>query len=253
MLLTIRCLASKVNCEMENSGLNGNVMNDKIVQLTDGNFSSDVLGASGLVLVYFWAEWSGPCKMFASVFEGIAKEYQGQLTIGRLNTDQNSATGPKYGVRGIPTLLLFSEGSLAHTKVGVLSKTELEEFLNENIRRKPLSSSISPTSMSEEREGLGPGGFRRAFTIVDYRSEDEGAGYEYYDLRGYPVRTVLGDDGDTISADALDSETGELLRDVTMMSQVETDPLSEQISKEEFYTLCEALVSEKKLDGAKKA
>ncbi len=75
--------------------------------------------------------------------------------------------------------------------------------------------------------------------IVDHRNEEDSAGYEYYSLRGRPVRTVLNDDGNFISADVLNSETGELCRDVTMMSRVETDPLCDEISKDEFYTLCE--------------
>jgi thioredoxin 1 len=110
-----------------------NVMNDKIIQLTDDSFESDVLNASGLVLVDFWAEWCGPCKMIAPILDDIADEYQGQVVIGKLNIDQNSATPPKYGVRGIPTLLLFKDGTLADTKEGALSKTQLKEFLDKNI------------------------------------------------------------------------------------------------------------------------
>jgi len=110
-----------------------NVMSDKIIQLTDDSFESDVLNASGLVLVDFWAEWCGPCKMIAPILDDIAEEYEGQVIIGKLNIDQNAATPPKYGVRGIPTLLLFKDGTLADTKVGALSKTQLKEFLDKNI------------------------------------------------------------------------------------------------------------------------
>jgi len=110
-----------------------NIMNDKIIQLTDDSFEADVLNASGLVLVDFWAEWCGPCKMIAPILDDIADEYQGQVTIGKLNIDTNSTTPPKYGVRGIPTLLLFKDGTLADTKVGALSKTQLKEFLDKNI------------------------------------------------------------------------------------------------------------------------
>mgnify|MGYP006074948207 FL=1 len=113
--------------------LTENVMNDKIIQLTDDSFEADVLNASGLVLVDFWAEWCGPCKMIAPILDDIADEYQGQVTIGKLNIDNNSTTPPKYGVRGIPTLLLFKDGTLADTKVGALSKTQLKEFLDKNI------------------------------------------------------------------------------------------------------------------------
>jgi len=108
-------------------------MSDKIVQLTDDSFDVDVLKASGLVLVDFWAEWCGPCKMIAPVLDDIATEYEGKVTVGKLNIDQNSATPPKYGVRGIPTLLLFKDGENADTKVGALSKTQLKEFLDKNL------------------------------------------------------------------------------------------------------------------------
>ncbi len=108
-------------------------MSDKIVQLTDDGFEADVLQASGLVLVDFWAEWCGPCKMIAPVLDDIATEYEGKVTIGKLNIDQNSATPPKYGVRGIPTLLLFKDGDMVDTKVGALSKTQLKEFIDKNL------------------------------------------------------------------------------------------------------------------------
>ncbi len=108
-------------------------MSDKIVQLTDDGFEADVLQASGLVLVDFWAEWCGPCKMIAPVLDDIAVEYDGKVTIGKLNIDQNSATPPKYGVRGIPTLLLFKDGDMVDTKVGALSKTQLKEFIDKNL------------------------------------------------------------------------------------------------------------------------
>ena len=108
-------------------------MNDKIVQLTDATFDSDVVNAAGPVLVDFWAEWCGPCKMIAPILDEIANEYEGKVTIGKLNIDQNSATPPKFGIRGIPTLLLFKDGSVAATKVGALSKTQLKEFLDANL------------------------------------------------------------------------------------------------------------------------
>ncbi|QBG36223.1 thioredoxin TrxA [Litorilituus sediminis] len=108
-------------------------MSDKIVQLTDDGFEADVLQASGLVLVDFWAEWCGPCKMIAPVLDDIATEYDGKVTVGKLNIDENSATPPKYGVRGIPTLLLFKDGEMVDTKVGALSKTQLKEFLDKHL------------------------------------------------------------------------------------------------------------------------
>ncbi|MGB1199437.1 MAG: thioredoxin TrxA [Thalassotalea sp.] len=108
-------------------------MSDKIVQLTDDSFEADVLSASGLVLVDFWAEWCGPCKMIAPLLNDIADEYAGQVTVGKLNIDQNDGTPPKYGIRGIPTLLLFKEGAVVDTKVGALSKTQLKEFLDNHL------------------------------------------------------------------------------------------------------------------------
>jgi thioredoxin 1 len=108
-------------------------MSDKIVQLSDDSFEADVLNASGLVLVDFWAEWCGPCKMIAPLLNDIAEEFDGQVTVAKLNIDQNDATPPKYGIRGIPTLLLFKDGAVVDTKVGALSKTQLTEFLNNNL------------------------------------------------------------------------------------------------------------------------
>ncbi len=107
-------------------------MSDKIIHLTDDSFDTDVLKADGLTLVDFWAEWCGPCKMIAPILDEIAEEYQGKLTVAKLNIDQNPGTAPKYGIRGIPTLLLFKNGEVAATKVGALSKGQLKEFLDAN-------------------------------------------------------------------------------------------------------------------------
>ncbi|ANI29681.1 thioredoxin [Yersinia entomophaga] len=108
-------------------------MSDKIIHLSDDSFATDVLEATGLVLVDFWAEWCGPCKMIAPILDEIAEEYEGKLTIAKLNIDQNPGTAPKYGIRGIPTLLLFKDGAVAATKVGALSKSQLKAFLDENL------------------------------------------------------------------------------------------------------------------------
>jgi thioredoxin 1 len=108
-------------------------MSDKIVHLTDDSFDADVLNASGLVLVDFWAEWCGPCKMIAPLLDDIANEYDAQVKVCKLNIDQNAGTPPKYGIRGIPTLLLFKDGNLVDTKVGALSKTQLKEFIDKNL------------------------------------------------------------------------------------------------------------------------
>jgi len=108
-------------------------MSDNIVTLSDASFDDDVVNASGPVLVDFWAEWCGPCKMIAPILTEVAAEYAGKVTIGKLNIDENSATPPKFGIRGIPTLLLFRDGKVAATKVGALSKTQLVEFLDANI------------------------------------------------------------------------------------------------------------------------
>lgn len=108
-------------------------MSDKIIHLTDSSFEADVLKAEGPILVDFWAEWCGPCKMIAPILDEIAEEFEGKLTITKLNIDQNPATAPKYGIRGIPTLLLFKHGEVAATKVGALSKGQLKDFLNANL------------------------------------------------------------------------------------------------------------------------
>ena len=108
-------------------------MSENIVTLSDASFDADVVNASGPVLVDFWAEWCGPCKMIAPILSEIAVEYADKVTVGKLNIDRNSETPPKFGIRGIPTLLLFKDGKVAATKVGALSKSQLVEFLDANV------------------------------------------------------------------------------------------------------------------------
>ena len=97
--------------------------------VSDDTFESDVLKAEGAVLVDFWAEWCGPCKMIAPALEQIAKEMDGRVTVAKVNIDDNPITPQKYGVRGIPTLMLFRDGQVAATKVGALAKNQLQEWV----------------------------------------------------------------------------------------------------------------------------
>ncbi|MDX1654437.1 MAG: thioredoxin TrxA [Candidatus Competibacteraceae bacterium] len=108
-------------------------MSDQIVHVTDDTFESEVLNAEGPVLVDFWAEWCGPCKMIAPILDDVAKDYGDRLKVAKLNIDENPGTPPKFGIRGIPTLLLFRSGSVAATKVGALSKSQLIAFIDNSL------------------------------------------------------------------------------------------------------------------------
>ena len=101
--------------------------------VTDSSFETDVLKSSGPVLVDFWAEWCGPCKMIGPMLEEIATEMQGQITIAKMNLDENPMTPSKYGIRSIPTLMMFKNGQLTATKVGALPKQALQAWLKEQI------------------------------------------------------------------------------------------------------------------------
>ena len=105
----------------------------EIINVTDASFDTDVLASDIPVLVDYWAEWCGPCKMIAPVLEEIASEYNGRLKVCKLNIDENEATPPKFGIRGIPTLMIFKNGSNEATKVGALSKSQLAAFIDSNI------------------------------------------------------------------------------------------------------------------------
>jgi thioredoxin 1 len=108
-------------------------VSEKIIHITDDTFEQEVLQSQTPVLVDYWAEWCGPCKMIAPALDQIASEYAGRLKVAKLNIDENQSTPPKYGIRGIPTLMLFKNGNLEATKVGALSKTQLAAFIDSNI------------------------------------------------------------------------------------------------------------------------
>ena len=108
-------------------------MSEHINNVSDSGFEQEVLRSAAPVLVDYWAEWCGPCKMIAPVLDEVAEEYAGRLTVCKLNIDENPDTPPKYGVRGIPTLMLFKNGKVEATKVGALTKSQLTAFLEAHL------------------------------------------------------------------------------------------------------------------------
>jgi thioredoxin 1 len=109
------------------------VSSPHIVHTTDATFSQDVLKSDKPVLLDFWAEWCGPCKMIAPILDEIASEYRDRIKVAKIDIDQNPQTPPKYGIRGIPTLILFKNGTVEAQKVGAVSKSQLAAFLDSNL------------------------------------------------------------------------------------------------------------------------
>ncbi len=108
-------------------------MSERIIHVTDDSFEQEVLKSSNPVLVDYWADWCGPCKMIAPVLDEIADEYGSKIRIAKLNIDDNPNTPPRYGIRGIPTLMLFKDGEVEATKVGAVSKSQLTAFIDSNL------------------------------------------------------------------------------------------------------------------------
>jgi thioredoxin 1 len=108
-------------------------VSERIVHITDDSFEQEVLQSSDPVLVDYWADWCGPCKMIAPVLDEIADEYDGKVRVAKLNIDENPNTPPRYGIRGIPTLMLFKDGEVEATKVGAVSKSQLAAFIDSNL------------------------------------------------------------------------------------------------------------------------
>ncbi len=108
-------------------------MSEHIVYVTDATFKSEVLESATPVIVDYWAEWCGPCKMIAPLLDDVARDYAGKLKVAKLNIDENPKTPGEYGIRGIPTLIMFKGGNVEATKIGALSKSQLTAFIDSNL------------------------------------------------------------------------------------------------------------------------
>ncbi|MBI5752470.1 MAG: thioredoxin TrxA [Hydrogenophilales bacterium] len=108
-------------------------MSEHIHYISDDSFEQEVLQSAMPVLVDYWADWCGPCKMIAPILDEVAQEYAGKIKVAKLNIDENQQTPPKYGIRGIPTLMIFKNGNVEATKVGALSKSQLTAFIDSNV------------------------------------------------------------------------------------------------------------------------
>ena len=108
-------------------------MSEQLIHVTDDSFESELLQSNAPVLVDYWAEWCGPCKMIAPILDEVASEYADKLKIAKLDVDQNAETAQKYGIRSIPCLMLFKDGDIIATQVGALSKSQLSEFIDQNL------------------------------------------------------------------------------------------------------------------------
>jgi thioredoxin 1 len=123
----------RINAKLQLQSTSEIRMSENIVHVTDSTFDTDVLGSDKPVLVDYWAEWCGPCKMIAPILSEIADEYSDRVKVCKIDIDANQQTPPKYGIRGIPTLMLFRNGEVEATKVGAVSKSQLAAFLDSNI------------------------------------------------------------------------------------------------------------------------
>ena len=108
-------------------------MSEHIKHISDASFENDVVKSNTPVLVDYWAEWCGPCRMIAPLLDEVAQEFKGRLTVAKMNVDENQATPAKFGIRGIPTLMIFKNGAVVGTKVGAVSKSQLASFIESNL------------------------------------------------------------------------------------------------------------------------